>query len=199
MVIGLAFAILAQIPNSAPWQVAPHLAQMLIVRRIAPVYPPLAGPARIQGTVVLDVILDKGGKRKQDEACQRPSPARPGRRRPREAMEISSFRGKRRTDRKFKPPDRLMSASRMRLLEQALPGMLPRGMPSWRYGRHFEGRRSGDCLRRFRGQFHSQASPSIARRHAGPSEFQTARAAPLDAPSRNGLDGNGDQPRRQCL
>lgn len=61
IVIGLAYAIAAQDTNSTPRQVAPDVAQALLLRRVAPNYPPLARQARIQGTIVLDVIVNKAG------------------------------------------------------------------------------------------------------------------------------------------
>ena len=40
----------------------PGVVQGLIVRRVAPVYPPLARAARIQGTVVLSIVITKTGE-----------------------------------------------------------------------------------------------------------------------------------------
>lgn len=62
IVIGLACAVLAQDERSTGQRVPPDAAQTLLVNRVAPVYPPLARQARIQGTVILDVIITKTGE-----------------------------------------------------------------------------------------------------------------------------------------
>ncbi len=45
-----------------PLQVPPETVQPLLVKRVAPVYPPLARQARIQGTVILNVVINKSGE-----------------------------------------------------------------------------------------------------------------------------------------
>jgi TonB family protein len=45
----------------APIQVPPNSVPTFLVRKVAPVYPPLARQARIQGTVVLRIAIDKEG------------------------------------------------------------------------------------------------------------------------------------------
>jgi TonB family protein len=62
MVIGLVWGVLAQDEKPGAQQVPPDSAQTLLVNRVAPIYPPLARQARIQGTVVLDVIINKAGE-----------------------------------------------------------------------------------------------------------------------------------------
>jgi TonB family protein len=44
-----------------PIQVPPDSVPTFLVRKVAPVYPPLARQARIQGTVVLRIVIDKEG------------------------------------------------------------------------------------------------------------------------------------------
>jgi protein TonB len=61
-VIGLACAVLAQDEEPKAPQVPPNTTQTLLVNRVAPIYPPLARQTRIQGTVVLDVIINKAGE-----------------------------------------------------------------------------------------------------------------------------------------
>lgn len=43
-------------------QILPDLVPALLLRKLAPVYPPLARAARIQGTVVLSVLINKEGE-----------------------------------------------------------------------------------------------------------------------------------------
>ena len=43
-------------------QIPPHSVPALLLRKVAPVYPPLARAARIQGTVVLSVLINKEGE-----------------------------------------------------------------------------------------------------------------------------------------
>lgn len=57
----LVFVVVAQDAPSAPLQLPPESVQSLLIRRVAPTYPPLARQARIQGTVVLKVIISKSG------------------------------------------------------------------------------------------------------------------------------------------
>jgi TonB family protein len=45
----------------APIQVPPNSVPTFLVRKVTPVYPPLARQARIQGTVVLRIAIDKEG------------------------------------------------------------------------------------------------------------------------------------------
>jgi TonB family protein len=60
----LIFALLAasQDVPQAPIQVPPNSSPTLLVRKVAPVYPPLARQARIQGTVVLSIVINKDGE-----------------------------------------------------------------------------------------------------------------------------------------
>jgi len=51
----------SQDPPQAPIQVPPDSIPTFLVRKVAPVYPPLARQARIQGTVVLRIVIDKEG------------------------------------------------------------------------------------------------------------------------------------------
>ena len=55
--VGLA---VAQEPTQAPIQI-PDSSTALLVRKVAPVYPPLARQARIQGTVLLSIVIDREG------------------------------------------------------------------------------------------------------------------------------------------
>lgn len=59
--IGLACGTAAQDTNSNARKVTPDVAQSLIEKRVAPTYPPLARQARIQGTVILDIIINQAG------------------------------------------------------------------------------------------------------------------------------------------
>jgi len=45
----------------APTELAPDSVQALLIRKVAPVYPPLARQARIQGTVILRIVISKAG------------------------------------------------------------------------------------------------------------------------------------------
>jgi TonB family protein len=58
------FVILAasQDAPQVPIQVPPNSSPTLLVRKVAPVYPPLARQARIQGTVVLSIVISKDGE-----------------------------------------------------------------------------------------------------------------------------------------
>jgi TonB family protein len=47
---------------AAEIQVPADVAQTLLIRKVAPVYPPLARQARIQGTVVLSIVINKDGE-----------------------------------------------------------------------------------------------------------------------------------------
>ena len=53
--------LVAQDTAPAPQQIPPDVVQPLILKRVAPIYPPLARQARIQGTVLLDITINKGG------------------------------------------------------------------------------------------------------------------------------------------
>jgi TonB family protein len=53
--------------TSAPVEVPAESLQKLLIRRVAPAYPPLARQARIQGTVVLKVIVNKAGEVREAE------------------------------------------------------------------------------------------------------------------------------------
>ncbi len=46
----------------SPTEVSPDTVGTLLIRKVAPVYPPLARQARIQGTVMLKVIINKSGE-----------------------------------------------------------------------------------------------------------------------------------------
>lgn len=46
---------------SAPVELSEQSVQALLIRRVAPVYPPLARQARIQGTVMLKIVINKDG------------------------------------------------------------------------------------------------------------------------------------------
>lgn len=61
IVLCLACAMAAQDTNSTAQQVTPDIGQALLVSRVAPIYPPLARQARIQGTVILDILINKAG------------------------------------------------------------------------------------------------------------------------------------------
>lgn len=52
----------AQETPSKPAEVDPDAVQGLLIRKVAPVYPPLARQARIQGTVVLNIVINKSGE-----------------------------------------------------------------------------------------------------------------------------------------
>jgi TonB family protein len=52
----------AQDAPAAPVQVPPESVEGLLIRRVAPIYPPLARQARLQGAVVLEVIVSKSGE-----------------------------------------------------------------------------------------------------------------------------------------
>ena len=53
---------LSQNAPQAPIQVPANSAPTFLVRKVAPVYPPLARQARIQGTVVLSIVISKDGE-----------------------------------------------------------------------------------------------------------------------------------------
>jgi len=57
----LASVAVSQEPSQTPIEVSSNSAQSLNVKKVPPVYPPLARQARIQGTVVLNVIITKTG------------------------------------------------------------------------------------------------------------------------------------------
>jgi TonB family protein len=48
-------------PSPAPVRVDDTIVSHQLVRRVAPTYPPLARQARIQGMVVLEIVIDKSG------------------------------------------------------------------------------------------------------------------------------------------
>ncbi|HKV76882.1 MAG TPA: energy transducer TonB [Candidatus Sulfotelmatobacter sp.] len=60
LMIFVAFAASQNTPQ-APIQVPANSVPTFLVRKVAPVYPPLARQARIQGTVVLRIVIDKEG------------------------------------------------------------------------------------------------------------------------------------------
>lgn len=47
---------------TAPLQIDPDLVANLLLKRVAPIYPPLARQARIQGSVVLTIVITKAGE-----------------------------------------------------------------------------------------------------------------------------------------
>jgi len=51
----------AQEPSSAPLEIPTETQRTYLVKKVAPVYPPLARQARIQGTVTLRVVISKSG------------------------------------------------------------------------------------------------------------------------------------------
>jgi len=53
---------LSQEASQTPVQLPPESIANLLIRKVPPVYPPLARQARIQGTVVLNVIINKSGE-----------------------------------------------------------------------------------------------------------------------------------------
>ena len=61
LMIFVALAVSQDAPQ-APIQVPPNSSPALLVRKVAPVYPPLARQARIQGTVVLSIVISKDGE-----------------------------------------------------------------------------------------------------------------------------------------
>lgn len=62
IILGPTCAIEAQETRSTARQVTQDVAQALLGTRVAPIYPPLARQARIQSTVVLDIIINKAGE-----------------------------------------------------------------------------------------------------------------------------------------
>ena len=54
--------LLSQEGSSSPKQLSAESAQDQLIRRVAPIYPPLARQARIQGTVVLKVVISTSGE-----------------------------------------------------------------------------------------------------------------------------------------
>jgi len=50
-----------RIPVTLPTQVSQPEMQALLIHKVDPVYPPLAHQARVQGTVVLQIVIDKSG------------------------------------------------------------------------------------------------------------------------------------------
>ena len=61
VIISVATAV-SQDAAQALIQVPPNSSPTLLVRKVAPVYPPLARQARIQGTVVLSIVINKDGE-----------------------------------------------------------------------------------------------------------------------------------------
>ena len=61
LLVGCALLVAAQ-ESAAPVEVPAEAMQKLLINRVAPVYPPLARQARIQGTVYLKVIVNKAGE-----------------------------------------------------------------------------------------------------------------------------------------
>ena len=61
LLVCLASLAVSQEAPEAPIEVPSHSIQSLLSRKVPPVYPPLARQARIQGTVVLNVVITKSG------------------------------------------------------------------------------------------------------------------------------------------
>ena len=61
LLVGSSLLVASQ-ETPAPIEVPAKSMQSLLIRRVAPVYPPLARAARVQGTVVLKVIVNKAGE-----------------------------------------------------------------------------------------------------------------------------------------
>lgn len=59
--IYLALAVAAQEAHPAPVDVPPDSVQPLLFHKVAPIYPPLPRQARIQGTVILKIVITKLG------------------------------------------------------------------------------------------------------------------------------------------
>jgi len=57
----LGTAAWSQVTTPAPLELSADSAQPLLIRKVAPLYPPLARQARIQGTVFLKIIISKEG------------------------------------------------------------------------------------------------------------------------------------------
>jgi TonB family protein len=51
-----------QTETPTPLEVSSDAVQALLIKRVAPLYPPLARQARIQGTVVLNIVINKSGE-----------------------------------------------------------------------------------------------------------------------------------------
>jgi TonB family protein len=60
-VLLIGFRSLAQEAEPGPAELSPGAVQALLVNKVPPVYPPLARQARIQGTVVLKIVINKDG------------------------------------------------------------------------------------------------------------------------------------------
>ena len=60
-VLLMGFASLAQEEQTGPTELSPEAAQALLVKKVPPEYPPLARQARIQGTVILKIVISKDG------------------------------------------------------------------------------------------------------------------------------------------
>ena len=61
LLVCLASMALSQEASETPIEVSSDSIQSLLSRKVPPVYPPLARQARIQGTVILNVIITKSG------------------------------------------------------------------------------------------------------------------------------------------
>jgi protein TonB len=61
LLVFLALAGLAQETPPAPVELSEDSVQALLINKVAPVYPPLARQARIQGTVMLKIVISKDG------------------------------------------------------------------------------------------------------------------------------------------
>ena len=61
LLICCASLALSQEAPPAPTELSPDSVQALLIKKVPPVYPPLARQARIQGTVILKIVINKAG------------------------------------------------------------------------------------------------------------------------------------------
>lgn len=61
LLLGLATFATSQDPPQTPDRVSDEAMQNLLIRKVSPIYPPLARQARIQGTVILKIVISKSG------------------------------------------------------------------------------------------------------------------------------------------
>jgi len=59
--------------NSKPVTPADEVSQPTLIRRVRPVYPPIAEAARVQGVVVVKATIDQAGKVKAAEILRSPN------------------------------------------------------------------------------------------------------------------------------
>lgn len=50
-----------QEPSQEPVEISPEKQHTYLIKKVAPVYPPLARQARIQGTVIIGVVINQSG------------------------------------------------------------------------------------------------------------------------------------------